>query len=132
MHTYSIEFRILSKKDDIDFDEITDNLGIAPSNVRKRGEPKSASSKFNMSMWGYEEVPGKEWNSMEEALESILTVLTPLRNKIMEYKKRHKVVLWCGHFTSSFDGGPIFSPDILKKLGDFGVELIIDTYCSDE
>lgn len=132
MHTYTVEFRILSKEDDIDFSKITNDLGITPTNIRKQGEQKSASRKFSMSMWGYEEVPGKEWDTMEEALESILKILTPLKNKIMVYKKRHMVALWCGHFTSSFDGGPIFSPDILKKLGEFGVELIIDTYCSDK
>jgi hypothetical protein len=39
--------------------------------------------------------------------------------------------LWCGHFSSSFGGGPTLSPQILRVLADFGVELILDTYVSD-
>jgi hypothetical protein len=42
------------------------------------------------------------------------------------------VFLWCGDFSSSFGGGPRLSPQILKALGDFGVELILETYFSDE
>jgi hypothetical protein len=42
------------------------------------------------------------------------------------------VILWCGHFQSSFDGGPTLSPELLKQLGEFEVELFIDNYFSEE
>jgi hypothetical protein len=51
---------------------------------------------------------------------------------LREYQQRFDVCLFCGHFTSNFDGGPTFSPSLLEELGDFGVELFLDTYHSAE
>jgi hypothetical protein len=82
-------------------------------------------------MWGYSAYPTnrpKNWDSLEEGLSALLNIFMPLKKKIAEYAEKYDVNLWCGHFTSSFDGGPTLSPEILKKLGDFGVELFLDTY----
>lgn len=38
------------------------------------------------------------------------------------------LVWWCGHFQSSFDGGPMISPSLLTRLGEFGVLLFIDQF----
>lgn len=135
MHSYSVEFRILSERAELDLKAITENLGITATNTRKRGEAKSASRVFTESMWGYSVYPKdsrKDWDSLELALESLLSILTPLKNKIREYIQKYNVVVWCGHFTSSFDGGPTLSAEVLKKLGDLGVELYLDTYCSSD
>jgi hypothetical protein len=132
MHSYNVEFRIWSEKEDIDLESITNTLCIHPTNTRQRGEPKSPTRVFTESMWGYDVDPGKKWDSLEEALASLLKVLMPLKDKIMKYNTKYDVILWCGHFTSSFDGGPSFSPKLLKNLGEFGVELYIDTYCSED
>jgi len=37
---------------------------------------------------------------------------------------------WCGHFQSGFDGGPTLTPDLLRRLGEFGADLFIDNYFS--
>ncbi len=136
MHSYSVEFRILSESADLDLEAITENLGIKATNTRKRGEAKSASRVFSESMWGYSVYPKNsrnDWDSLEDALESLLSILMPLKDKIREYGQKYNVVVWCGHFTSSFDGGPTLSAKVLKKMGDLGVELYLDTYCrSDE
>lgn len=134
MHRYTVELRIISDHK-LDFNLLTSNLGIVPTNTRQHGEVKSASMLFTESMWGYSIDPESNsdgWDSLEEALESLFCIFLPLKDKIAEYNSTYKVVIWCGHFTSSFDGGPTLSPSILKKLGDFGVELFIDTYRSEE
>ena len=130
MHKYTAEFRIWAEKEVLDFKAINEDLGITATNTRQKGEAKSPTRVFAGSMWGYEAYLGKEWDTLEEALESLLEILMPLKEKIMKYSTKYDVVLWCGHFTSSFDGGPTFSPELLKKLGEFGVELFIDTYCT--
>jgi Domain of unknown function (DUF4279) len=135
MHSYSVEFRILSESEDLDIKAISENLGMTATNTRQRGEAKSASRVFAESMWGYSVYPEhglKDWDSLEEALESLLAILMPLKDKIREYILKYKVVVWCGHFTSSFDGGPTFSPEVLEKLSALGVELFLDTYCSSD
>ncbi len=137
MHSYTVELRIFSEKDEFDINAISKSLGITANNTRKRGEPKTATSTrvFAESMWGYSVYPEnsyEDWDSLEEGLESLLNIFLPLKDKVGEYLTKYQVLIWCGHFTSSFDGGPTFSPNLLNKLGELGVELFIDTYCCKE
>lgn len=81
-------------------------------------------------MWGYQVYAGKEWDKLEDAIESLLKVLMPLKRKIKGYCSKYDVVLWCGYFKSSFDGGPTFSAELLQKLGDLGIPLELSVYCS--
>jgi hypothetical protein len=84
-------------------------------------------------MWEYEARPGAKeegWNSLEEGLQEIVSKFLSRKKVLRRYQRRFNVRLFCGHFSSSFDGGPTFSPVLLKKLGEFGVELFLDTYSS--
>jgi len=86
-------------------------------------------------MWEYEAKPTngeREWRSLEEGLNAILSMIASRQRTLREYQQRFKVSLFCGHFTSSFDGGPTLSPSMLERLGEFGVELFLDTYCSED
>ena len=134
MHEYTIEFRILGK--DLVPSEITDDLGLQPAQVRQVGERRDSNTLWEEALWaydGYSTSHGeKTWNSLEEGLRFVLDKLWPLKDKIHSYKTRFHLVLWCGHFYSSFNGGPILSPPLLKLLGEFGVELFIDNYSFEE
>lgn len=135
MHTYTVQFSIVSEKGDLDLEAVTKHLGIIPTNTRVKGERKSERRVHEETMWGYDissEGTPKTWDSLEDGLDAVLNVFLPVKHKIDEYRGRYDLILWCGHFTSSFDGGPSLSPAILKRLGEFGVELFIDTYCSCE
>jgi hypothetical protein len=70
--------------------------------------------------------------ALEEGLQAILLMFVSHHRVLREYQQRFKVFLFCGHFTSSFDGGPTLSPALLERLGEFGIELFLDTYCCDE
>lgn len=87
-------------------------------------------------MWSYNGFPecvgSRPWKCLEEGLSFVLEKLWPLRAKIEAYKQEYELVLWCGHFQSSANGGPTLSSAILKKLGDFGVELFIDNYFQED
>jgi len=54
--------------------------------------------------------------------------LEPLRSEIDNYKQKYDAVWWCGHFQSSFDGGPMLTAELMGRLADFGVDLYIDNY----
>ena len=60
----------------------------------------------------------------------VLDKLWHLREVIAKYKTSGELIWWCGNFQSSFDGGPSLSPDLLKRLGEFGARLFIDNYFS--
>jgi len=135
MHSYTVELRIISDKEKLDLNAITESLGIAPNNTHQIGESKSPTRVWNSSMWGYSVYPEygeQDWESMEDALDALLKLFMPLKEKIWGYGEIYHVVIWSGHFSSSIDGGPTFSPRLLQDLGEFGVELFIDTYCCED
>jgi hypothetical protein len=85
-------------------------------------------------MWEFSALPKISilWSSLDEGLLALLAAFQHRRDAIRHYQKTFQVTLWCGHFSSSFDGGPNLSVPLLKQLGNFGVELYIDTYFSAE
>jgi len=134
MHEYTVEFRIQGS--DLDVSSVTETLGLRPSLTRNVGERRSETSKWEEAMWSYNGFPesagSRPWKSLEEGLSFVLERLWPLRREIDTYKRKYESILWCGHFQAAANGGPTLSAAILKKLGDFGVELFIDNYfCED-
>jgi len=134
MHSYLVSLRISGAT--LEPSRVTCDLGIEPSQVRIKGESRpGGKSTWDESVWEYEARPsGGEsgWRSLAEGLQTILSLFVPRQRILRQYQERFKVCLFCGHFTSSFNGGPAFSPSLLRQLGDFGVELFLDTYHSDE
>ncbi len=86
-------------------------------------------------MWAYNGTDEQHvsWDSLEKGLNFVLNKLWPHLDTIASYKEMGaQLIWWCGHFYSSFDGGPSLSPTLLKKLGEFGAELYIDNYHSND
>jgi hypothetical protein len=134
MHTYSVALRISGT--DLDVDEVSAKLRLKPTQTRVIGQRRfSTNSVWDESMWEYEVRPAEGkvvWDSLEDGLQAVLSAFGSCDKEVRNYQQRYRVFLWCGHFSSSFSGGPTLSPQILKALGDFGVELILDTLFSDE
>jgi hypothetical protein len=130
MHRYTVELRIVGQT--LDPDEVTRKLGLVPTRVARKGEPKveGAMSKWTANVWGFEVLPQEkdDWPSLEDGIEALLRTFRPIRERLRSCSAGNEIYLWCGHFTSSFDGGPTLSPALLKSLGDFGVQLVLDTY----
>ena len=136
-HDYTVEFRIFSEI--LDPAMITKELGLQPCQVRIHGSPRFSGKSIGgrdstfTGMWafnGVDEYGGgrTEWDSLEEGLTYILDRLWPLRETIAQYSANAELIWWCGHFQSSFDGGPRLSPALLSRLGEFGAVLAIDNY----
>jgi len=131
MHEYSVALRISGAK--LDPAEVTARLRLTPTQVRTAGQARpGGKSAWDESMWEYEVCPeGKAaWPSLEEGLGTLLSSFQSLHETLEHYQREFHVFLWCGHFSSSFDGGPTFSSTLLRQLGGFGVELYLDTYSS--
>jgi hypothetical protein len=131
MHTYTVELRVTGK--DLDLSSVTTALKLQPTNSRVKGEKLGRSRLVGQSMWGFDVRPTrgrKDWESLETALHAALGRFRPRKLALKKLSRRYGVCLWCGHFTTSFDGGPRLSPKLLKGLAALGVELILDTYCS--
>ncbi len=135
MHEYTVELRISGAE--LDPASVTQELALEPSIVRKVGERRSEGQGWAQALWGYNGLfshsddgsnAAHPWASLEEGLTFLLDKLEPLRSQIEKYKENYDVVFWCGHFQSSFDGGPTLSANLLRRLGEFGVDLYIDNY----
>lgn len=132
MHEYTVEFRISGAE--LVPATITQALGLEPSLVRQVGEMMGKVKVWDQALWGYNGFPAgtqKSWASLEEGLTFILDRLEPVRTEIEKYKQKYDAIWWCGHFQSSFDGGPTFSAELMRRLADFGVELYLDNYFVD-
>src|SRR5215469_10253471 len=128
MHTYTVSLRVESPV--LDAAKVTRELAISPTQTRAKGQWRSETSVWNKALWEFEVFPESRshWDALEAGLAALLRTLQPITKMLQEYRKSHDVYIWCGHFSSSFDGGPQFSAEILRKLGDFGIPLWIDTY----
>jgi hypothetical protein len=129
MHRYTVDLRIVGH--DLNTEEVTQTLGLSPTQVRKRGERRGEGSTWTSNTWVFEVLPpvGGDWVSLDDALVSLLSAIDPIRSRLEPYLRTNDVYLWCGHFTSSFGGGPTLSPSVLKSLANLGVRLCLDTYC---
>jgi Domain of unknown function (DUF4279) len=132
MDEFTVEFRIHGR--DLDVSSVTEALGLEPSLVRHVGERRNGTTKWEEAMWSYngfaESAGGVTWPSLEDGLRFVLEKLWPIKEVVEGYKRKYAVILWCGHFQSDSNASTTLSPDILKQLGEFAVELLIDTYFS--
>jgi Domain of unknown function (DUF4279) len=121
----------------LDVVDVTAKLSLKPSQTRIAGQSRpGGKSVWDESMWEYEvrphRNPKRNWSSLEQGLTEIISAFRSRKRLLRNYQRRFKVSIFCGHFSSSFNGGPTFSPLLLKELGNLGVELFLDTYSSSE
>jgi hypothetical protein len=100
MHSYLVSLRISG--DALNLSEITSELGIEPTQVRIKGQPRpGGKSVWDEFMWEYSPTPGggkREWDSLEEGLRAVLSLLASRHQLVQDYQQRLRVCLFCGHF----------------------------------
>uniref|UniRef100_UPI0035CA0653 DUF4279 domain-containing protein n=1 Tax=uncultured Sphingomonas sp. TaxID=158754 RepID=UPI0035CA0653 len=128
-HTYSVSFRLYGEG--IDPTEVSSLIGLQAtewSNGERIGKRE------RQPFWGYNGSDDPqfqdEWRSLENALALVSRRLKPHRSTILEMCSRFDGIWWCGHFQSSFDGGPTLSPQVLAEVASFGCPLFLDCYHS--
>jgi len=132
MHEYTVQLRISGAE--LVPATITEELKLEPCLVREVGERRGEGKIWHKALWAYSGFSSgtlKNWASLEDGLTFILDRLEPFRIQIDNYQQKYDIVWWCGHFQSSFDGGPTLSARLLRRLADFGVDLYIDNYFVD-
>ena len=128
-HQYTVELRVYGLT--LDPDTITKETGLKPCQTRLAGA-RLGSKTFSESMWAFDGGLEDRWHSLEDGLTAVLDRVEQRREALQRFGREHSLIWWCGHFQSSFDGGPRLSPALLKRLAEFGAELFIDNYFSDK
>jgi hypothetical protein len=131
-HTYTVELRFIGQQ--LEPLNISRRLGLAASAELSLVQGQ-AGKKRREPFWAYN---GKgevgfqsEWTSLEEALQFLLGCLHSRKSEIAAIAREFRAIWWCGHFQTSFDGGPTLSPDLMAEVGSYGIPLSIDNYFSD-
>ncbi|HEY4905923.1 MAG TPA: DUF4279 domain-containing protein [Candidatus Acidoferrum sp.] len=129
MPTYTISQRIESQ--DLDVAQVTNELGIQPTQSRRKGDRRSENSVWEKALWEIEifsDGDRSEWESLEAGLEELVRLLTPHLPTLKKYKKSCEIYLWCGVFDPSFGGGPRLSAETLSKLSALGAPVLFAIY----
>jgi hypothetical protein len=126
-HEYTVELRIWGKT--LDPDAVTRETGLQPCQIRLAGS-QFAGRNQEESMWAFDGESPYRGESLEDGLALLLNRVEPVQELVAKYMADHYVVWWCGHFQSSFDGGPVLSGELLRRVGEFGATLFIDNYFS--
>src|SRR3954463_16602449 len=126
-HEYTAELRVSGAT--LDPDAVTRETGLQPCQIRRAGK-RSHGRLRTTWMWAFDGGSPYRGDSLEEALALLLDRVEPLRDRFAKYISESDVLWWCGHFQSSFDGGPELSGELLQRLGRFGAKLYIDNYFS--
>jgi len=121
MHKYLMETRIIG--DWIDEEEVSRHFGFEASQFSRKGEVQLQEVLLR-SVWQLDSRPSKdclEWLSLEEGLIRLIEKLMPVKRALDELQTSSDVSIVCGHFTSSFGGGPTFVTSALdisiRRLG---------------
>lgn len=116
----------------IDTSTITKRIGIQPTEVRKKGDPKPrvTGKYYDEHMWYFEphkDIPDK----LERKLVTLLDLLTPKAPQISALSK--ECYLCINIYSYEYSGygqllGLHLDNDILQKLASLGVEIDFDRY----
>lgn len=124
--------------DKLDPDEVTILLGQVPTSARRTGDLIFNSKGKQLGIcrrgtWSLQHKP--ELDSIPEELETaILLLLSQLTSDLSVWSSlgaKYKIALFCGLFLDAPNRGLELSADLLKCLGDRGIQLGLDIYSPD-
>lgn len=132
-HTYTVQ--LWFSGDQLEPSEISVRLNLMPSNASNQLQ-NSLITKKRRPYWAYNgrgEIGFQpEWTCLADGLEFLFKILDSRKGEIIALAREFDGLWWCGHFQTSFDGGPIISPKLLIEIGSYGIPLSIDNYFSDD
>jgi len=132
-HSYTVELRFTG--DNLDPAELTRRLNLQAHNTLSASDA-AAPERKRRPFWAYnghcEDGFQPQWHSLEAGLSLLLRHLIPRRAAVIDVSKSFEGIWWCGHFQTSFDGGPTLSARVLAEIASFGLPLAIDNYFADE
>jgi Domain of unknown function (DUF4279) len=132
-HSYMVGIRFSGEK--LEPLDISKRLNLQPSHLFQP-QKNSHFLKKRQAFWGYNgqgEIGFQnEWTSLEEGLQFLLNVLKSRKTEIISIAHQFEGCWWCGHFQTSFDGGPTLSPKLLNEISSYNIPLYIDNYWNEE
>jgi uncharacterized protein DUF4279 len=128
--TTKASLRIFSDERDIQF--LSKAFGVIPSTQHLKGEPCSKrdlqSGAFEQSVWIYES-PLPDSSELHEHLTALLELLESRESAIESIRNRiTSVDIFCMFSSENGQGSAEMSADLLRRLANQRIDLIIDLY----
>ena len=127
---YRVSLRLMG--DSLPVEEIESLIGLAPDSLGRKGEhlrgdPRSVKHHANIWVSKYlvnSDVP------FEEQITGLLDVLEPKLGALKEILSLPDVrgELFLGFSSRKGQGGAVFSPELLRRVADYGLSLSLDLY----
>lgn len=132
-HVYTVELRFSG--DQLEPIEISSQLNLKASSTWAKSQNQSIA-RSRRPYWAYngKEEDGfqSEWGSLEDGLAFLIKSLRSKKSEVIALTSLYDGIWWCGHFQSSFSGGPTFSAELLSEVSSYGMPLSIDNYFNDD
>jgi Domain of unknown function (DUF4279) len=115
--------------DIVDFNEISETLGLQPSRVHRRGERKGANSPaYRDDAWQYD-APIPEDRPLDEHIQALWAALEQHKTYLLQLKQHLKIDVFCGYRTNHWGAGFQIEPQSLAMFTalqiPFGVSVIV-------
>ena len=128
---YRVSLRFMG--DNLPVEEIESRLGLTPDSFGRKGEHLRGDSryaKYQTNVWVSKYLSNSDV-PFEEQIAGILDVLEPKLAALKEILSLSDVEgeLFLGFGSSkSGQGGAVFSPELLKRVADYGLSISLDLY----
>jgi hypothetical protein len=122
--------------DDLDPAEVTSFFEIQPSESFRAGDLRKNGRTWNHGHWALESQEHVKSKELADHIEWLLDQLghtqpqEQAHSYIAKLQANNTITrIFCYWELRSGSGGPSFSPDLLRRIADFGLDLDIDFYC---
>lgn len=122
-----VTLRIL--KDDLVVEDVTNRLGISPSESQMKGQERSQKRVAETGGWFLCSKGIVNSKDTRRHLDWLIEQLMPKQKELQDMQTEGFVMdVPCYWLSSSGQGGPTLSPSTMKSLGELGLELWFDVY----
>jgi hypothetical protein len=109
-------------------DEVTQWLGLSPTSMQIQGQA-SDGRRVSVDGWFLSTELQVASRDLRRHLDWLLANISPVATALSELKAQAaKVDVFCYWLSAHGQGGPTFSPQQMKLLGELGLELGLDVY----
>ena len=115
--------------DQSDPNTVSDQLGLIPSRIPKKGENREGKTMHWPTAWFLttdDEIQSKDVRRHIDWLIEQLTGMDEIISKLLS--NNSKIIISCYWLSSVGHGGPILSPKIMGRLGELNIGIEFDVY----
>ncbi|MEH7481541.1 DUF4279 domain-containing protein [Neobacillus drentensis] len=118
-------FNFIIRGEDLNLDEITKNINLKPSKVRRKGELIAKDIKMKDSYWSYQ-IKYEGYNELDLALDELLNTLHPYKSFVSEIANVYDVFINLSLRSNLGQLGFDLQPKILKALADLSIRFEVN------